>query len=123
MQTNSQKAATALDKVRSRNLFNHAALIDMLVEVIKSAVVIGMRDLPKLTITKIRIVSKVDTIDRAAKEIRKEISNVVSLTEESKDFMENEHAYEVYRLCMNMAFMNTDDLREFNDGVDKQRKE
>lgn len=106
-------------EAKARNIRDNSALVDLLVEVIKNAVVIGMRDIPKLLETRVRIGTKVDTIDRAANDIRKEISKVVSLTKESEDFIKNEHAYEVYRLLQLMAFLNTEELTEFNDNRSK----
>ena len=107
----------------SKRLFNHTALVQQMSKVIELSIYMGMKDLPNLLPTRAKIKTNVQNIERACKNITLNLNDIVKVKDDFADIMENEHAYELYRLCSNMFFVDTKDLKEFNDGVDNDRKE
>lgn len=108
---------------KGKNLFDNVCLIDVCVDVIKNALAIGVVDIPKLIGMKAKVSVQVAEIDRICNRLRQEISKVVILDPAMADFMSNEHNLEVYRLMKLMAFMNTEDLRNFVDIEEERYKE
>lgn len=122
-----QKQRKVADKARQeqlgKNLFENTALAQQLVKVIEMAVYMGMKDLPRLIATKTKTAVNVRTIESACNNIRLNLNEVVKVDPNFADIMENDHAYELYRLCRNMFFYPTEHLEEFNNGIELQHKE
>lgn len=114
------------DQIRNQlrqNVHLHLAMGDMAIELIKTNFTLGLKDLPGLTEVKVRKDVLIKSIERDATQLRKLMSKMVGVDPEYQDLMEGEHAYEVYRLVRNLGFMQTDQLREFNDLTEKQNEQ
>lgn len=122
-----QKQRKVADKARQealgKKLFDNTALAQQMVKVIEMAVYMGMKDLPKLLAVKTKTAINVKTIESSCNNIRLNLNEVVKVDPNFEDMMENEHCYELYRLCKNMFFYPTEHLKEFNDGLEKQHNE
>lgn len=105
----------------SKRIFDHTALVQQMSKVIELSIYMGMKDLPNLLPTRAKVKTNVQNIERACKNITLNLNSIVTVKDDFADTMENDHAYELYRLCRNMFFVDTNDLKQFNDGVENDR--
>ena len=101
----------------SKRVFDHTALVQQMTKVIELSIYMGMKDLPNLLPTRAKVKTNVQNIERACKNITLNLNSIVTVKDDFAEIMENDHAYELYRLCRNMFFVDTNDLKQFNDGV------
>ncbi len=102
-------------------MFDCFAIADMAIEVAKIAMITGVKG---TNFKNKKMFDKLERIESLLSDVQKsEIGKVVSVMDDYKDIMENEHAVEIFRWFQLMGFYPTDHLSAFNDGVELQNKE
>lgn len=101
-------------------MFDCFAIASMVLEVAKISLYTGIKG---TNFKNKKMFDKIDRIESLLEDVQKrEIGKAVSLMDEHRDMMENEHFAEIFRLLQLFGFYPTDHIREFNDGLEAQNK-
>lgn len=115
-----QKMKEDLIQQKREKLFKSFALSSQLIYVMDLILHSGIKE---TNFRNPKMFNKIDKIGNLLQDVQKsEFSKVCKVRDDMEDTMEVDHSYEIYRLLWNMGFRDTEQLKEFNDGVELQLK-